>query len=59
MIADTGISGTAVTVTNTNSKIFEPSVLDTVILTEPGAIAVMKPFDPVATSKLLEDQTIA
>ena len=51
------MTGIAVIVTNTIAKIFEPSVLDTVMLAEPVAIAVMRPFDTVATARLFEDHT--
>ena len=53
------MTGTSVTVTNTISKIFEPSVLDTVMVAEPGEIAEMRPFDTVAAAGLLEDHEIA
>jgi hypothetical protein len=58
VILDTGMTGISVIVTNTTSKILEPSVLDTVIVAEPDVIAVMRPFDTVATDGLLVDHTM-
>jgi hypothetical protein len=51
--------GISVTVANTIAKIFEPSVLDTVIVAEPGETAVTRPFDTVTDAGLLEDHVIA
>ena len=53
------MTGTFVTVTSTVAKIFEPSVLDTIIVAEPVAIAVSKPFNTVTTPGLLEDHVIS
>jgi len=59
VILDTGIIGMSVTVINTIAKIFDPSVLDTVMVAEPGEIAVMRPFDTVAVAGLLDNHVIA
>ena len=54
-----GIIDTGSTVTNDVAEIFEPSVLDTVMIAEPSVRAVIKPFVTVATLGLLDDHNIA
>ena len=54
-----GIIDTGSTVTNDVAEIFEPSVLDTVIVVEPVATAVIRPCNTVAADGLLEDHIIA
>jgi hypothetical protein len=58
MILDTGTTGIFVIVTNAVAKIFEPSVLDTIMVAEPAEMPVMRPLFTVATDGLLDDHTI-
>ena len=53
-MADTGTMGTGVTVTRAVAERLDPSVLDTVIVAEPTAIAVTRPFTTVAADELLD-----
>ena len=51
--------GTGVTVTRAVAERLEPSVLDTVIVDEPTAIAVIRPFTTVAAAGLLDAHVTA
>lgn len=52
------MTGTPVTFTNAVAIMFEPSILDAVMVAEPDAIAVTSPLETVAAAELLDDHTI-